>query len=461
MKPRNKREREVLELHKLLPPLTDMQMSWGWGLFKPKGFYRTIRGGRGLVWCSECGREVDDEATDLECSLGVGAYWCPDCGEKLALEYSLKKSKQEAVSDGKQVSFLDTCRGWQVVRTFAFCVDYKRGERAQRSVHELYEHWYDSEGKEVIIGIDYTRTVWSFTWRYGTEMSVKAHNGHCSGYFVWEDIFTTKGNYVYPAANITPILRRNGWCARLLKLKCGVGETIKHLLWSPDGEWLAKVKQWKILEWLINKGDYQLPYKYAVKVALRAGYKIRDVQMWFDYLDLLAYFEKDLHNAHYVCPDNLRKAHDRLVMKRRERERMMERKAKELEARKHEKEYQTSRGLFFGVCFDDGKIYCHVLKSVQEFVDEADAMHHCVYDNEYWNEKRHPDSLILSARDKDGERVETVEVSTKTWRVVQSRGRLNSRTAYHGEIIALVDKYMPLIKKTAYNANSKKITINF
>lgn len=35
--------------------------------------------------------------------------------------------------------------------------------------------------------------------------------------------------------------------------------------------------------------------------------------MWFDYLKLLEHYRKDLHNAHYVCPKNLKKAHDLYV----------------------------------------------------------------------------------------------------------------------------------------------------
>ncbi|WP_347027354.1 PcfJ domain-containing protein, partial [Bacteroides ovatus] len=54
--------------------------------------------------------------------------------------------------------------------------------------------------------------------------------------------------------------------------------------------------------------------------------------------------------------------------------------------------------------------------------------------------------LILSAT-IDGVRIETVEVSLKTFRVVQSRGVCNSNTEYHDRIISLVDSNMSLIRK--------------
>lgn len=73
-------------------------------------------------------------------------------------------------------------------------------------------------------------------------------------------------------------------------------------------------------------------------------------------------------------------------------------------------------------------------------------MHHCVYRMKYYKK---PESLILSARDKEGKRLETVEVSLKTFKVVQSRGLQNNSTRAHDEIISLVEKNMNLIRTAA------------
>lgn len=460
MKPRNKRERTILTLHKSLRPLTGRQIAWGWSQLPAKGYYRDLRKGCGLVWCSECGATIEDNAGSLECSLGEGLYVCPKCGKQLQLEYSLRKQRKDIVTETKRISFLTTCQGWQVVRTFDFEVRSKRGFWAVRSINEVFEHWYDEDGVETIIGIDYYRSIYYSYWKYGTDMSIKDHNGHCSGYYVWDDMFTTEGNYVCPRGRITATLKRNGWTWRLLRLKAGVGDIIQRLLADRDAEWLVKAKQMKLLGWLCKRGDHVLPYRHSVKVALRAGYDLnkKDITLWIDYLDLLNDERKDLHNAHYVCPVNLRAEHDRLVKRKQERLEREERKKKEREAMENESQYRSYRGMFLGIAFDDGRIYCHVLQSVKEFAEEAEVMHHCVFTNGYWSQKRHPDSLILSARDKAGKRVETVEVNTKTWQIVQSRGACNQNTAYHGEIIALVGKYIPLMVQTAHNGNSEKIT---
>ena len=274
MKPRNKRERTILALHEKLKPLTEKQIAWGWSQFPAKGYYRDLRKGRGLVWCSECGATIEDDAGQLECSLGEGQYVCPECGKQLQLEYSLRKQKQDIVTETKQISFLTTCQGWQVIRTFDFEVESKRGFEAVRSIHEVFEHWYDENGQETILGIDYTRKVYSFSWKFGSKMSIKYHNDHCSGYYVWEDIFTTEGNDVCPYGQITATLKRNGWCRRLLRLRNDVGDIIQRLLADRDAEWLVKIGQYELLAFLMSRGDHVVPYKYAVKVALRAGYNV-------------------------------------------------------------------------------------------------------------------------------------------------------------------------------------------
>jgi len=66
-----------------------------------------------------------------------------------------------------------------------------------------------------------------------------------------------------------------------------------------------------------------------------------------------------------------------------------------------------------------------------------------VFSNSYFLKKN---SLILSAT-IDGKRIETVEVSLKTFEVMQSRGLNNSNTEYHDRIIRLVNENINLIRQ--------------
>ncbi|MFC2329370.1 PcfJ domain-containing protein, partial [Prevotella nigrescens] len=71
------------------------------------------------------------------------------------------------------------------------------------------------------------------------------------------------------------------------------------------------------------------------------------------------------------------------------------------------------------------------------------SMRHCVFSNAYYLKE---DSLILSAT-IEGKRIETIEVSLRTLEVVQSRGVCNKNTAYHEQIINLVNANSRLIRQ--------------
>lgn len=72
------------------------------------------------------------------------------------------------------------------------------------------------------------------------------------------------------------------------------------------------------------------------------------MKIWFDYLDLLRYFHKDLHNAHYVCPDNLKKEHDKLVIKKRQLQEKEEAERKRKRAIEDEAKFKVLKAKFLG-----------------------------------------------------------------------------------------------------------------
>ena len=106
------------------------------------------------------------------------------------------------------------------------------------------------------------------------------------------------------------------------------------------------------------------------------------------------------------------------------------------QAIENEERFQELKSPFFGITFTDGVIQVKVLESVQEYLEEGKALHHCVFTNEYYLKKQ---SLILSAR-IDGKRIETIEVSLETMKVIQCRGLQNKNTEYNDRIIDLVNR---------------------
>lgn len=454
MKPRTRLERQILAMAKHLPMISAKQDAWAWKLFKPIGYYISDR-----RWCTNCGHVHYADYRTLAKQL-AGSEVCECCGETLKLENARNTTK----NDGRLVDFIQTYKGFTVVRTFEYRVISRLGEASKKSRNELFQKWYTDEGRERIIGLDYARSIYSFHWLYDSEFSVHCHNDHATGYYAFDDVYDNTGHYVCPYARTTKKLRQRGWSNKLAKVKVDVGSLIGGLLGNkrlagPDAEWLVKVRRTDILAWAMQRYYHELPFRSSFKVAIRNGYKIKDFQMYNDYLENLQELGKDLHNAKYVCPQDLKKAHDWSVRKCAEFRKKQKIENERRKIAEGEVQYKEKRGAFLGVHFDDGKVFVHVLQSVKEFYDEAEAMHHCVFNNEYWNAERHPDSLIMSARDKEGKRIETIEVNLKTMKLEQSRGVCNQQTPLHGEIISLVGKYMPMIQRVRNSAFSKKITV--
>ena len=238
--------------------------------------------------------------------------------------------------------------------------------------------------------------------------------------------------------------RRNGWTNRILRLpRVSVVNAICQLLTNPLAENLVKTGQLSVFEYMLRKGNYEIPFRHALNICNRNRYIIEDASLWFDYLEALSYLNLDTHNAKYVCPSNLREAHDKMMERKRRAEVKRNAEKRRKEAAEWEKVYKEDKGKFFGVCFSDGEIMVTVISSVAEIAEEGAAMHHCVYDNGYY---KRPDSLILSAKDTEGKRIETVELNLKTLKVEQSRAVCNGVSPYHNRIIGLVEKNINLIK---------------
>ena len=230
-------------------------------------------------------------------------------------------------------------------------------------------------------------------------------------------------------------------------MNASIVELWKALLSDPAIEGLAKNLQYDIIDYWFKTGDARrdksswLP---LVKICNRHRYTISDASLWFDLVESLQELGLDTHSPKYICPADLKAAHD--LMQRRVENRHIREEIKKLnsKAKDWEQFYQEKKGRYLGIEFNDGNIFCHVIRSVAEMVEEGEKMHHCVYRMGYYKK---PESLILSARDRGGNRLETVEVNLDTFSVMQSRGLQNHPTQAHADIIRLVEQNMNIIKR--------------
>ena len=197
-----------------------------------------------------------------------------------------------------------------------------------------------------------------------------------------------------------------------------------------------KTDQVELLKYFDKYPVYINDYWQSIKICIRDNFKIADPSIWFDYLSLLKYFGKDLSNPKYVCPVDVKLAHDRLVIKKREQDRKLKLIELREKIEEEQEEYEKQKGRFFNLLITDGEIIVKPLVSVEEYMIEGDLLNHCIFTNEYYKKDK---SLILSARINNAP-VETIELSLDNFSVVQSRGINNQITEYHDRILNLVNE---------------------
>ena len=184
----------------------------------------------------------------------------------------------------------------------------------------------------------------------------------------------------------------------------------------------------------------------AYKVAKRHQYHFNgELWKWLGYVEMLRLNGKDYHNPVVVCPANLSDAYHRIVdindkrLRNLKRKREAEEEEKKLkEALLFEQQYQKDHKKWLGVVIIGRGITIKPLQSVKEFKEEAEAMHHCVYTNAYYKKK---DSLIMSAKDKQGNRLATIEYDLKRNSILQCRAACNEQPKRYKEICKLISKY--------------------
>ena len=425
MKPRTQLQKMVAALSEKLPPLTEAQIAWIKRNAIPAMAYRSKKN----TWCTACGHDFSSEDEHTH---------CPYCGAKFQkVDDSPRTTKSK---DCYYTTIHTTCKGFQVARHFLAKRLSRKYRDPEWSIDEVVQVWLNEEGKETIVARNiYYPSYYNDLWNLKLPMSIKERK---LSYYSYRGDRYDIASYTNKMCRVLPVIRRNGFKGEFYDI-CPT-DLFKLLLNNPKAETLIKTRQFDLLKHLDRGG--KIKHWHAVNICNRNGYIVKDASLWCDYIDLLEYFGLDTHNAHYVCPADLNREHNRLLQKKNLREAKKELAEKIKEAKKYEKKYAKDKGRFFGIEFGDDYITVSVLESVAQIAQEGTVMHHCVYTNGYYKK---PESLILSAHDNEGNRIETVEINLKTFKVVQSRGVCNKMTDYHERIVSLCDKNMHKIKSAA------------
>ena len=439
MKPRTTLQKEIIRLSATLPKLTNAQRTYALRhCFKHYGRRTT----KGVITCTECGHAWKSGHSLADTLYGCT---CPNCGTAL----EITDTRKRVFKDIEYFSIITTCKGYQVIRFFFVRSRQKVGQKAEYSIFEVAQRWIAPDGKsETVARLRGFSLLYYDLWIEDSPMEIRRNNRHRVLYDI-DSICT------YPRQRIIPEIKRNGFDGNLHGML--PYDFFKAILSDSRAETLMKSGNIEHLRYFLTNPQALDRCWHSYKIAIRNKYAITDISLWCDLLYLLEKLGKDLRNPRFICPTDLKEAHDlymekwQAVLERERQQRRRELEAERLERErkrledmaKEKDEYIRQKAAFLNLVLTDGLIIIKVLQSIDEFYEEGKAMHHCVYTNAYYNNEN---SLILSAR-IDGERIETVEVDLRTLKVVQSRGVCNSNTEYHDRIIALVESNAEQIRQ--------------
>lgn len=444
MKPKTKLQVRVLGLSNALPVITEEQKAWAYKHMFDKVAYRT----KTKTGCLECGHVWATEPKGKTCV-------CPNCDLKLTVQDTKKK---KLFQSSRCVSILTIAEDFQVVRFYEAWSQHRVGEAARYGGWEICQQFINPETEKMTTVARYCA---GFNGGMTGDMEIRPTTDQYGN-----EKFNYFSENMYPVMQVQPLYARNG----LVKPVDNVQpyNLCKKLTADSRCETLLKANQLGLLA-IATSGNKQgkiSTHWNSLKICIRNNYKIKDANSYLDYLDLLAYFSKDLRSAHYVCPANFHREHNRYVKKKKKvyEQQLRDRNARQAEAARLKEienaaqlitdteRYVIDKAPYFGLEFKSGDITISVLESVEAFKQEGAELAHCVYTNKYY---KHVDSLCFSAR-VGGSRMETIEISLQTFKIEQARGKHNHASKYNKEIRELITKNMRHVKKRHAEARNVK-----
>ena len=272
MKPRNKKQEQILAMSGQLRPLTTAQMQWA--LTHTIDNY-ALRFKKGKAVCLICGHEWEAEE---------GMCRCPHCGAKV----EVKATTQRVVRDKSYFIIVTAVKGFQVIRMFLMIVEFRKGMKANPGFIEIGSYWIDKHGHTTVVGLQRTLGHYIDSFAFGSPLEIRHDN----------DAFWHIANqWVYPRTKVTDTIKRNGYTT----FTYGAHPVMmfQQLLTNPKAETLMKAGEEGLFRYLCHHPKEVDKYWDTIKVARRAGYKIDDPQMWFDYIKMLDRMGRDLHSPRW------------------------------------------------------------------------------------------------------------------------------------------------------------------
>lgn len=418
MKPRNKKQQHIVELSGRLRPLTTPQMNWALNSTINHYGYRLKSG---MCTCMKCGHEW------LETRNGM--CLCPECGTQI----EIKDTKERVIRDKSYFNVITTKEDYQVVRMFLMIVEMRKGMKAKPAFLEIGSYWIDPKGKTTVVGLQRTLGHYIDCFAFGSPLEIRRDN----------DAFQRiSDEWVYPRIKVTDTIKRNGFkgsCHHIHPVTL-----FQELLTNPKAETLMKSNEIELLRYLCarptNKA-YIDTYWNTIKIANRNGYKVKDSQMWMDYIKMLERCGKDIQSPRYVCPANLREAHDEYVEKVNRQRRKEQQEKERQQAIEDRARFEELKSRYFGLAMTDGEIEIHSIDSIDDYYKIGEKNHICCGTAKYFLKEK---TLTLTAY-IGNKQIATVEISLDDFRIIQCRAFANGICECREQIADIINANKKMI----------------
>ena len=425
MEPKTVLHKKVVALSGQLPSITATNVAWA----KEKCTDKYVVRSRKTLYCLECGHQWKDEfylgTTLLGCT-------CPACNSELKqyLEYVPYMRKHSYFAS------VTTRDDMQVVRIYFLTKIFHKNQAADYFIKEVMQHWITDTGKVTTMARK-TMGLSAYIDQWCTDSKLEVR-----GYMSNQNAkFNLCPEVITPLRKILPVFKRNGYKGHFH------GYSPHHffilILTNSLAETLLKTNQIPLFQYTGIRPETISKYWSSIRICIRNNYMVTDATIWIDYVRMLEEFGKDLLSAKYVCPENLNRAHNKLLIKKKKiaaKKKLQEMLSK---INAEQKVYIKDKRRFLQLVFTQGNMIVKPMQSVTQFYQEGELLEHCVYHSSYHKKKN---SLVLSAT-IDNVPTETIEVSLKPLQIIQSRGLLNKPTSHHAKIVELVKSNLSAIAK--------------
>lgn len=421
----------VVENLKYLTELQNWEIKEATDKLFPKICFQNKR----TSWCSECGESFLTEKHHIKKAI------CPSCNAELSVNKTARRTGETVVMYVAKLYLIKTEKySFQVVRNWEISRRYGKGQKAKTFMWEVNSHWYEfNSGKTVI----YSRLLRNYGTTFSGSMEIRYPNKR--SYYLID--YSVDPHYLLSSSEFTKNQKTMNFHKLIRRDVFKMNETVRK---NPEVETLLKAGYHKVVS-EAPLSDIQRFWS-SLKICIRNKYKIDKPSVYFDMLKALDGLHKDLHNAHYVCPNILIHAHDYWIERRERRNVEQALKDQKEIALKNNKHYMDYIRPYQHIVISKNKYTITPLLTIEDFIKEGEVLKHCVFKMKYYQKT---DSVIFSVK-KNGVHYATLQFDVMEMRIRQCYGLQNKKLEDDEKIRELVNFHIPVIKEARQSVLMQK-----